>query len=198
MAGTSAMLNPAHLIANALGEELVHIYRDIFGERQPDYASVARTAAKLVVERIANSDALYHDSHHTVMVTLVGQAIFKGRILVERPREADWLHFTFALLCHDIGYLRGICPGDSEDVFVTDENAFGGSGNDIYPVRRFAGYYITSADGLNCPGDVPANPGNKNMWGHFVSYVVPSSGGTPDTNLCPFTSGNICVPVLVE
>jgi putative Flp pilus-assembly TadE/G-like protein len=83
-------------------------------------------------------------------------------------------------------------------IFVTDENAFGGSGNDIYPVRRFAGYYITSADGLNCPGDVPANPGNKNMWGHFVSYVVPSSGGTPDTNLCPFTSGNICVPVLVE
>ena len=74
------MLNPAHLIANALGDELVHIYRDIFGERQPDYASAARTAAKLVIERIANSDALYHDSHHTVMVTLVGQAIFKGRI----------------------------------------------------------------------------------------------------------------------
>ena len=119
------MLNPAHLIANALGDELVHIYRDIFGERQPDYASAARTAAKLVIERIANSDALYHDSHHTVMVTLVGQAIFKGRILVERQREADWLHFTVALLCHDIGYLRGICPGDSEDVFVTDEQ--GGS-----------------------------------------------------------------------
>ena len=119
------MLNPAHLIANALGDELVHIYRDIYGERQPDYASPARTAAKLVIERIANSDALYHDSHHTVMVTLVGQAIFKGRILVERQREADWLHFTVALLCHDIGYLRGICPGDSEDVFVTDEQ--GGS-----------------------------------------------------------------------
>ena len=115
------MLNPAHLIANALGDELVHIYRDIYGERQPDYASPARAAAKLVIERIANSDALYHDSHHTVMVTLVGQAIFKGRILVEQQSDADWLHFTVALLCHDIGYLRGICPGDSEDVFVTDE-----------------------------------------------------------------------------
>ena len=83
-------------------------------------------------------------------------------------------------------------------IFVTDESAFGGSGNTIYPVRRFAGYYITAADGLNCPGDVPANPGNKNMWGHFVSYAVPSSGGTPDTKLCPFSSGNICVPVLTE
>jgi hypothetical protein len=115
------MLSPAHLIADALGEELVRIYRDIFGNREPDYASIARTAAKLVVERIANSDALYHDSDHTVMVTLVGQAIFRGRILVEELREVDWLHFTGALLFHDIGYLRGLCPGDSEDVFVISE-----------------------------------------------------------------------------
>jgi hypothetical protein len=83
-------------------------------------------------------------------------------------------------------------------IFVTDEQAFGGSGNDIYPVRRFAGFYLTSADGLNCPGDVPADPGPKNMWGHWVSYVLPTSGGTPDTSLCPFRSGNVCVPVLVE
>jgi hypothetical protein len=115
------MLNPAHLIADALGEELVRIYRDTYGDRQPDYASVARTAAKLLVERIANSDALYHDSHHTVMVTLVGQAIFRGRLLVEPLHEVDWLHFTVALLCHDIGYLRGICPGDSEDMCVINE-----------------------------------------------------------------------------
>jgi hypothetical protein len=92
-----------------------------FGERHPDYASIARTAAKLVVERIANSDAPYHDAHHTVMVTLVGQAIFKGRILVEELHDVDWLHFTAALLCHDIGYLRGICPGDTEACFVINE-----------------------------------------------------------------------------
>ena len=78
------MLNPAHLIANALGEELVGNYRDMFGDRQPEYAAILRATSKLVVERIANSDALYHDSHHTVMVTLVGQAILKGRILVEQ------------------------------------------------------------------------------------------------------------------
>jgi hypothetical protein len=115
------MFNPAHLIADAFGEELVRIYRDTYGDREPDYASIARTAAKLVVERIANSDALYHDSHHTVMVTLVGQAIFRGRVLVEAVREIDWLHFTVALLCHDIGYLRGICPGDTEDTVVINE-----------------------------------------------------------------------------
>ena len=83
-------------------------------------------------------------------------------------------------------------------IFITDESAFGASGNDIFPVRRFAGYYITAADGLNCPGDVPANPGAKNMWGHWVSYVVPETGGVPDTELCPFKSGNVCIPLLVR
>jgi hypothetical protein len=115
------MLNPARLIADALGDELARTYHDIFGEHHPRYASIARTAAKLLVERIANSDALYHDSHHTVMVTLVGQAIFRGRILVEPLQDGDWLHYTVALLCHDIGYLRGICPGDGVEVFVINE-----------------------------------------------------------------------------
>jgi hypothetical protein len=115
------VLNPAHLIANALGEELVANYREMFGDHPPPYVSILRGTAKLVIERIANSDALYHDSHHTVMVTLVGQAILKGRLLVAEVRPDDWLHFTIALLCHDVGYLRGICPGDTEDGFVTNE-----------------------------------------------------------------------------
>jgi hypothetical protein len=115
------MLNPVHLLANALGEEMVANYRDIFGDRDPAYGTILRATSKLVVERIANSDALYHDSHHTVMVTLVGQAILKGRILVQHVDPVDWLHFTVALLCHDLGYLRGICPGDTDQTFVTNE-----------------------------------------------------------------------------
>ena len=41
------MLNPARLIADALGEELASTYHDMFGQRHPAYASIARTAAKL-------------------------------------------------------------------------------------------------------------------------------------------------------
>lgn len=115
------VLNPAHLIATALGEELVANYHEMFGDRHPPYVSILRGTAKLVMERIANSDALYHDAHHTLMVTLVGQAILKGRLLVAELCADDWLHFTIALLCHDLGYLRGICPGDTEDSFVTNE-----------------------------------------------------------------------------
>jgi hypothetical protein len=115
------MLNANHLVANALGEELVREYRDIYGDRQPEYAAILRSTAKLVLERLANSDALYHDGQHTLCVTLVGQAILRGRILVEEVGPEDWLHYTAALLCHDIGYLRGICPGDGETTFVIDE-----------------------------------------------------------------------------
>ena len=115
------MLNPARLVANALADELVDNYRDMFGDRSPEYPAILRTTAKLVIERIANSDALYHDAQHTVMVTLVGQAILRGRVAAEKVTHVDWLHFTVATLCHDIGYLRGICPGDTENSFVINQ-----------------------------------------------------------------------------
>ena len=112
------MLNPATLVAEALGAQLAQNYRDIYGPRKPEYASTLDATAKLVMEHIANSDALYHDRDHTLMVVLVGQSILRGRILVEEVKPEDWLHYTVALLCHDIGYLRGICPGDTEQSFV--------------------------------------------------------------------------------
>ena len=76
--------------------------------------------AHLAVERISSSDALYHDVQHTIMVTSVGQTILRGRIMVEEVTPEDWLHFTVATLCHDLGYLRGICAGDSDGRYVTD------------------------------------------------------------------------------
>jgi hypothetical protein len=74
----------------------------------------------MALESIANSDALYHDVEHTIMVTLVGQEILKGKHLCEggvSPR--DWLHFVISLLCHDIGYVRGVCRDDVSPVYVT-------------------------------------------------------------------------------
>ena len=83
-------------------------------------------------------------------------------------------------------------------LFIADETMFGSSGGDIYPVRRFAGFYVTAADGLDCPGDVPAVPGPKNVWGHFVTYVVPNPNATPSDELCAFTEAGTCIAVLVE
>lgn len=83
-------------------------------------------------------------------------------------------------------------------LFIADENTFGASGNDIYPIRRFAGFYLTAADGLGCPGDDPAVPGAKNVWGHFMSYVVPNPNATPTDELCAFTDAGTCIAILVE
>ena len=54
------------------------------------------------------------------MVTLVGQEILRGRhISVGGVTPRDWLHFIVSLLCHDIGYVRGICRGDADGSYVT-------------------------------------------------------------------------------
>jgi hypothetical protein len=92
----------------------------VYGKSDPDHASVLRATAKLALERIAGTDAIYHDVLHTLFVTDVGQAILRGRAMVKPVSAADWLHFTAATLLHDIGYLRGICPGDRIGHYVLD------------------------------------------------------------------------------
>ncbi len=63
----------------------------------------------------------YHDVNHTIMVTLVGQEILRGRhISVGGVTPREWLHFIVSLLCHDIGYVRGICRGDGDGRYVTN------------------------------------------------------------------------------
>ena len=34
----------------------------------------------------------------------------------------DWLHFISSLLCHDIGYVRGVCSRDSNGRYVCNEH----------------------------------------------------------------------------
>jgi hypothetical protein len=114
-------MNIASVLAVELGERLTANYSAIFGQRRPEFAELLRTMARVGIERIANSDALYHDADHTILVTMVGQAILKGRILAEHVTAEDWLHFTTATLVHDIGYLRGICTGDHGGRYVINE-----------------------------------------------------------------------------
>ena len=114
------MFETASVLANAFAQHLVDGYRLVYGKRDPDYGSTLRAMAHLAVERISSSDALYHDVNHTIMVTMVGQTILRGKSMVEEVTPEDWLHFTVATLCHDLGYLRGICPGDGDGRYVID------------------------------------------------------------------------------
>jgi hypothetical protein len=114
------MFESAAVLAGAFAQHLVDDFHLVYGKRDPDHGPTIRAMAHLAVERISASDALYHDVQHTMMVTLVGQTILRGRIMVEEVTPEDWLHFTVATLCHDLGYLRGICPGDHNGRYVID------------------------------------------------------------------------------
>ncbi len=117
------MFNSAALIIDAVVSDLADCYDRAFGEMMPQRRDALQVIARNALERIADADALYHNLEHTVMVTLVGQAILRGRKMKSGAvTPDDWLHFMVALLCHDIGYVRGVCLGDRPSAVVSQED----------------------------------------------------------------------------
>ena len=132
------MLNPTSLLADALGRNLAETYRRIFGDREPHIASGLDEAARLIIERIGSSDALYHDCQHTALVTLCVQDILRGRRLERVVTPNDRGHTIMAALTHDIGYVRGVCAGDTVEHFVIDD-----AGNTVTPPRGASDAFLT-------------------------------------------------------
>ncbi|MEM9807694.1 MAG: metal-dependent phosphohydrolase [Cyanobacteria bacterium P01_D01_bin.56] len=88
-------------------------YQAMFSAQGPQYDQVFVEIAQPVLSQLAAGDAPYHTVAHTLQVIKVGQAILEGKQFHEgsvSPR--DWLHMLVALLCHDIGYVKGVCQGD--------------------------------------------------------------------------------------
>lgn len=100
-------------------------YHQTYGNLKPDYAELLSWTAQRVLNTLLKSDALYHEIEHTILVTLTGQEILRGKHLHASPVSCeDWLHFIIALLCHDIGYVKGICHLDrvKERLYATGIN----------------------------------------------------------------------------
>src|SRR6516162_412686 len=115
------MFNPTKIVIEAFVGELQVMYERTYGVLEPSYPGIISFVGRLALENIANSDAAYHDVNHTIMVTLVGQEILRGRhISVGGVTPREWLHFIVSLLCHDIGYVRGICRGDGDGQYVAN------------------------------------------------------------------------------
>jgi hypothetical protein len=114
------MLNATTLLAEELGQRLSREFLRTFGGAEPPMAAMLNEAARLVIERLATSDALYHNAEHTALVTLVAQDILRGLRLTRTVSPSDWLHFIMAALTHDIGYMRNVCAGDGADHQVID------------------------------------------------------------------------------
>jgi hypothetical protein len=114
------MFNPTELLIDACVDRFQQAYRRTYDQHASDYAGIIGWAGRMALESIANSDALYHNIEHTIMVTLVGQEILRGKLIREgdiSPR--DWLHFVVSLLYHDIGYVRGVCQDDCDSSYTT-------------------------------------------------------------------------------
>lgn len=108
------MFNPTIHLIDAFVDILRHEYRQTYSNLEPDYPGIIAWAGRMALETIAMSDALYHNVEHTIMVTLVGQEILKGKHLREGGvTPYDWLHFILSLLCHDIGYVKNLWQDDS-------------------------------------------------------------------------------------
>lgn len=108
------MFNPTATVAAAFGDHLAETYLHYFSGRKPEYAAFISGSARLILERLGNTDALYHNAEHTMMVALVGQQIIRGQLVTKAMQPDDWLHYMVALLVHDIGYSRDILKGDTD------------------------------------------------------------------------------------
>jgi len=114
------ILDWQELIVNNFVEQLQLAYNRTYGEMNPEFDRIIAWCGRLALDNISNTDALYHDMDHTIMVSLAGLAILEGKHLREggiAPR--DWMHYMIAVLCHDIGYVKGICRRDTKDHFAT-------------------------------------------------------------------------------
>jgi hypothetical protein len=112
------------LAAEALGSFLAEHMSRRFSTTHAHLTELVPSVARLAIECIGNSDALYHNVEHTMLVTLVGYDIMKGRALLMPTYPSDFAHVIVACLLHDIGYVRGVLKGDGPDGYVI--NASGG------------------------------------------------------------------------
>ena len=115
------MFNPTLIVIEAFIRELRMMYERTYGTMEPGYPGVISFVAQLALENIATSDAAYHDVNHTIMVTLVGQEILRGR------------HISVGGVTRTTGYISSshyyvmtsgtcveFCRGDGDGSYVTN------------------------------------------------------------------------------
>jgi hypothetical protein len=114
------MITIPELAGDALGSHLAERMGRRFGSTDAPLIQAIQSVARLAMECIGNSDALYHNVEHTMLVTLAGYDILRGRRLLVETNASDFAHLITACLFHDIGYVRGILNGDNAHGYIID------------------------------------------------------------------------------
>lgn len=114
------MVDFAAVRSNVFYEELKATYKDQYGVLDPEAINIVVWAARMSMDYFSNSDSLYHDMEHTMLVTLVGQDILIGKNHEGGGVSTnDWMQYMLALLFHDIGYIHGVCSADTDTTATT-------------------------------------------------------------------------------
>ena len=74
------MLNLKRKMMEYCMEELKKAFRRTFRDTEPELEKIMASSGQVAFESFANSDALFHDVEHTLMVVLAGQPFWKGSI----------------------------------------------------------------------------------------------------------------------
>ena len=114
------MITIPAVMAQTLGTFLATETRGRFGSSHAQLADFLPYISRLTLECIGNSDALYHNIEHSMLVALVGHDILMGRGLLRPTTPRDYSNFILACLTHDIGYVRGAVQGDGDGAYVAD------------------------------------------------------------------------------
>ena len=114
------MITVPELAADALGGFLTNYMTGRFEFSDGRLVELVPSVARIALECIGNSDALYHNVEHTMLVTLAGHDIMRGRALQAHMTASDYAHVIIACLTHDIGFVRGIFAADGDDGFIVD------------------------------------------------------------------------------
>ena len=114
------MITLPQLAAEALGSFLAADMKGRFEGSHARLTEIIPFVARLTLECIGNSDALFHNVEHTMLTTLAGHDIFKGRALLTASTPVDYANFIVACFTHDIGFVRGVIKGDGDDGLIVD------------------------------------------------------------------------------
>ena len=131
-------------------------------------------------------------SNTPFLVALVGQEILRGKHIREGGVTCeDWLHFIISLVCHDIGYVKGVCRADQDRNYLYatgkgDEMVLlepGASERFPHPLPRGPGASASLKNGLATTGS--STQKSSNSISNSPASPVPKEEDHQDTRHFP-------------
>ena len=133
------MFNPNNAVIDAFSDHTRAEFERSFPDAPTSYIRTLDLAIHTALETLLNCDCPYHDLVHTIMVTDVGRTMLQGRQLARGDITMhDWLQTIVSLLFHDVGYVRKLLRGDTDEAAVIDA-----AGNQVAPPSDATDAFMT-------------------------------------------------------